>query len=129
MIPQINYLSEVKPAKIIEITCEVFGKSTEDFYSRSRKDKIPMVRQAATRLIRERNTLMTLKQIADIFSPGMSYDHTTIIHNMERSRADYDTNDEYRAKYDECVRRISIEENKVKLPFTSMAYAPQYARP
>lgn len=129
------------PQEIIDIVCDKFEISHEQFFSRTRKREVIFARQAASRLIHEQR--LSLKMIGEIVAgeANAPYDHTTVRNSIRRSNNDYECIESYQDTINKIraiagyppINRVTLPEYYKNLksgktkPFTSLIAKRIYA--
>lgn len=88
--------------QVLEVTCEYFGVSAEDVFSKSRKASIVLVRQTAMFLAGEL-THATASRIGLMIGKR---DHATVIHSVKQCKDRMETDKAYQTKVAELTQLI-----------------------
>lgn len=101
----------VKIKKIIEVVANVYGYKVEDILKRNRKGDYPYARHMIVHIIRAIYPNLTLQKIGKELGDR---NYTTILSSLRAFQNEYDTNPNYRAKYDEAMAQINnFSNNKI----------------
>lgn len=92
----------VKAQNIINLACEIYGVTYTDVFKRTRSKHIKETRQICMYLIKK-NLPYSLIFIGDVFG---GYDHTTVIHAINRITDLIDTEPEFKEKIKAIEERI-----------------------
>ena len=79
--------------EMVDLCSKIFGISENNILGRSRKRPYVVARQIIAYILRKKYNL-TLSRIGKL----MNRDHSTIVHNLECHKNDYETNDWYARK-------------------------------
>ena len=100
-----NEKREITPEEILDIVAEHYGIRTADLKSQKRSTDIAVPRQVAMYLIREM-TQVPLQTIAGYLNKK---DHTTILHGINKIKADIETDEALKKHVDVLMKKINPE--------------------